>query len=126
MSRNLLKCKLNQAKSISTFYFSNLCTTIAHNLLLKVLSEVVKFVFKSKVTKHIVFSIKSLYRTFKGAGRRYFTKKTLVNAMSFLINKCFYTLLVTWLLNKILVYQWVLTHHCFGLTSFFISLSLSV
>ena len=35
------------------------------------------------------FSKTSLYWTSKGAARRYFTKQTLVNAMSFLINKCF-------------------------------------
>ena len=28
----------------------------------------------------------------KGAQRRYFTKQTLVTAMSFLINKCFFTI----------------------------------
>ena len=67
MSRNLLKYKLNQAKFISTFDFSTLYTTIPHNLLLKVLSEVIKFAFKSKVIKRIAFSITSIYRTSKGA-----------------------------------------------------------
>ena len=67
MSRNLLKCKLNQVKSISTFDFSTLYMTIPHNLLLKVLSAVIKFVFKSKVTKRIAFSITCIYRTSKGA-----------------------------------------------------------
>ena len=114
-----------KAKSISTSDFSTLYTTIWHKLLLKVLSEVIKFVFKSKVTKRIAFSITSNYRTSKGAGRRYFTKQTLVNAISILISKCFYIQLVTWFLNKILLHQWTLTHHRF-VTCFFISLNLCI
>ena len=54
------------------------------------------------------------------------TKETLVNVIPFLINKCFVTLLVTWFLNKILVYQLALTQPHFGLTSFFILLNLRV
>ena len=47
----------------------------------------------------------------RGVGRRYFTKQTLVNATSFLINKCFITLLVAWFLNKIFANQlvWIST-----------------
>ena len=37
-----------KAKSISTFDFTTLYTTIPHNLLIKVLSEATIFVFKSK------------------------------------------------------------------------------
>ena len=81
-----------KAKSISTFGFSALYATIPHKLLLKMLSEVINFAFKSKVRKHIAFSKTSIYWTSKGAGRRYFTKQTLVNAMSFLLNKCFFTI----------------------------------
>ena len=115
--------KINvKKKSISTFHCSTLYTTILH----KVPSEVINFFFKSKVRKCIGFSKTSIYWTSKGAGRRYFTKKTLVNAISFLINKCFVTLLIKWFLNKILVYQLVLTQHHFGPTSFFISLNLSM
>ena len=73
--------------------------------LLKVLSEVINFAFKSKVRKCIGLSKTSIYWTSKGAGRGYFIKQTLVNATSFLINKCFVTLSVTWFLDKILVYQ---------------------
>ena len=119
--------KINvKKKSISTFDCSTLYTTILHKLLLKVLSEVINFFFKSKVRKCIGFSKTSIYWTSKGAGRRYFTKQTLINAISFLINKCFVTLLIKWFLNKILVYQLVLTQHHFGPTSFFISLNLSM
>ena len=113
-------------KSISIFECSTFCITTLDKLLIKVLSEVISFVFKSKVRQHIGFSKTSIYWTSKGVGRRYLTKHTLVNAIFFLINKCFVTLLVTWFLNKVLAYQLVLTQHHFGPTSFFISLNLSI
>ena len=81
-----------KAKSISTFDFSTLCTTIPHKLFLKVLSEVINFVFKSKVRIRSGFSKTPICSTSKGAGRRYFTKHTLGSAMSFLINKCFFAI----------------------------------
>ena len=112
-------------KSITTFDCSTLYTTILHKLL-KVLLEVINFAFKSKVRKCIGFSKTSIYWTSKGAGRRHFTKKTLVNAISFFTNKCFVTLMETRFLNKILAYQSILTQHHFGPTSFFISLNLSI
>ena len=120
--------KINvKKKSISTFECSTFYTTTLDKLFIKVLSEVISFVFKSKVRQHIGFSKTSIYWTSsKGVGRRYFTKKTLVNAISFFINKCFVTLLVTCFLNKILAYQSILTQHHFGPTSFFISLNLSI
>ena len=119
--------KINvKKKSVSTFECSTFYTTTLDKLLIKMLSEVISFVFKSKVRQHIGFSKTSIYWTSKGAGRRYFTKKTLVNAISFFINKCFVTLLVTCFLNKILAYQSILTQDHFGPTSFFISLNLSI
>ena len=119
--------KINvKKKSISTFECSTFYTTTLDKLLIKVLSEVISFVFKSKVRQHIGFSKTSIYWTSKGVGRRYLTKHTLVNAIFFLINKCFVTLLVTWFLNKIFAYQLVLTQHHFGPTFFFISLNLSI
>ena len=42
--------------------------------------------------KSIDFFKRSIYRTSKGAGRRYLTKKAFDNAMSFLINKFFFTI----------------------------------
>ena len=96
-----------KAKSISAFELSILSTTIPNKLLLKVLSEVINFVFKSKVSKRIGFSNTSLNKLLS-------------------MNKCFSTLLVTWFLNKILVYQWELTQHHFGPTSFFNSLNLII
>ena len=71
-----------KAKSIVTFNFSPLYTIILHKLLLKVLSEVTNFVLKSKVRKRIGFSKTSIYWVSKGTERRYFTKKTLVDAIS--------------------------------------------
>ena len=113
-------------KSISTFDCGTFYTTILYKLLIKVLSEVISFVFKSKVRLHIGFSKTSIYWTSKDVGRRYFTNQSLANAISFLINKCFVTLLVAWFLNKIFIYQLVLTQHHFGPTSLFIFLNLSI
>ena len=119
--------KINSKKeSITTFDCSTVYTTILHKFLLKVPSEVINFFFKFKVIKCIDFSKKSIYWSSRGAGRRYFTKQTLVNAISFLMNKCFANLLLKWSLNEILAYQLVLTQHHFGPTSFFISLNLSM
>ena len=117
--------KINvKKKSISTFDCSTLYTTILDKFLLKVPSEVINFLFKFKVRKCIGFSKTSIYWSSRDAGKRYFTKQTLANAISILMNQCFVTLLSKWFLNKILVYQLVLTQHQFGPTSFFISLNL--
>ena len=94
----LVVTKLNKinvkkkAKSVSTFDFTTLSTTISHKLPIKVFSEVIIFVFKSKIRTRIGFSKTSIYWTSEGAGRRYFTKQTLVYTMSFLINKCFFAI----------------------------------
>ena len=66
---NKIKVK-KKAKSTSTFDFSTLHTTILHKLLLKVLSEIINFFFKSKVRKRTDFSKTFIYWTSKGAGRR--------------------------------------------------------
>ena len=120
--------KINvKKKSISTFECSTFYTTTLDKLLIKVLSVIISFVFKSKARQHTDFSKTSVYWTTKGIGRRYFTKQTLVNAISFLINKCFVTPLVTWFLNKIIAYRLVLTQYHFGLScSFFTFLNLSI
>ena len=80
-----------KAKSISTYDFSTLYTKIPHNLLIKVLSEIICFVFKSKVRSKIGFSSSSIYWTSKGCGKRYFTEKSLIEAVSFLIKNCYFT-----------------------------------
>ena len=71
------------------FQFSSLYTTLPHKLLLKVLSEIISFVFKSKVKKRIGF-FKAIYWNSNEVERGYFTKQSPANAMSFLINKCFF------------------------------------
>ena len=91
----LNKINAKKPKSISAFDFSVLYTTILHKLLLNILSELINLAFKFKVRKRIGFSKTSIFWTSKEAGRRYFTKQTLVNAVYFLINKCFFTLLAT-------------------------------
>ena len=79
-----------KAKSISIFKFPPLYTSLPHKLLLKVLSEVINFVFKSKVKKPTSFSKTSIYWTYNEAERGYFTKQTLADAIFFLTNKCFF------------------------------------
>ena len=54
--------KINvKKKSISTFQCSTFYTTTPDNLLIKVFSEVNRFVFKSRVKQHIGFSKTSIY-----------------------------------------------------------------
>ena len=48
------------AKSVATFDFSTLCTTIPHDLLINVLSEIIQFVFKSSIRNRICFSPSSI------------------------------------------------------------------
>ena len=103
-----------KAKPISIFDFSTLHTTIPHKPAVHML---LKFINCPSNLKS-----KNIYLLhFKEAGRRYVTKQTLVNAVSFLINKCYFTLLVTQFSIKILVCQWVLIQHHFRpILSFFI------
>ena len=63
----LSNCKLNKihgkkkAKSVSTFDLSTSYTTIPHKLQMKVFSQFISFVFKSKIRKRIGFSKTSIY-----------------------------------------------------------------
>ena len=77
-----------KAKPISTFDFSTLYTTIPHKLVVHVLLKIINC--PSNLKSENIYLL-----DFKEAGRRYVTKQTLVNAVSFLINKCYFTLLVT-------------------------------
>ena len=79
-----------KAKSISTFEFTTLYTTIPHKLLIKVLPEVINFVIKWNTRSRIDFSKISLYWTSKGCGKRYFRRQTLIDAISFLVTKCYF------------------------------------
>ena len=84
-----------KAKSISTFDFSTLYTTIPHHLLVHILSELIDMVFdvyvKDKKYK-LGFSNTSLYFTTRGTENRYFTRSSLKDAVSFLIQKCYFTI----------------------------------
>ena len=80
------------AKSLYTFDFSTLYTTIPHKLLSEVLSNMIKFVFKCNSDKKIGFSESSVYWTNEGVGKRYFTQKSLIECVSYLILKCFFTI----------------------------------
>ena len=63
--------KINvKKKSISAFECSTFFTTTLDKLLLKVLSEVISFVFKPKVRQHIGFSKSSVYWTSMGLGNK--------------------------------------------------------
>ena len=79
------------AKSIATFDLSTLYTTIPHDLLINVLSEIIQFVFKSSIRNLIDFSPSSIYWTSKGMDKRNFTKQSLIDTVSYLITKCYFT-----------------------------------
>ena len=84
--------KRKNAKSLYTFDFSTLYTTIPHKLLLQVLSDIIKLVFKSNTYNRIGFSDSSTYWTKKGVGKRYFTQTRLIETVSFLIEECYFTI----------------------------------
>jgi len=80
------------AKRISTFDFSTLYTTIPHDLLIEVLSKIIENVFNSRNARSkIGFSSSSVYWTPKGVDKRFFTKTTLIEAVTFLISQCYFT-----------------------------------
>ena len=81
----------HNAKRISTFDFSTLYTTIPHCLLIDVLSEIIEFVFKSSHRNRIGFSPTSVYWTSKGKDKIFFTKTSLIEAVTFLIKQCYFT-----------------------------------
>ena len=78
-------------KKNSTYDFSPLHIPIAYNLLIKVFSEIIYFVFKSKVCSKIRFSATSRYWTSKDLDIKYFTEKKLIEAATFLIKNCYFT-----------------------------------
>ena len=81
-----------KAKSISTFDFSTLYTTLPHHLLIKVLTEIIEFVFKGSIRNKIGFSQFSIYWTSKGTDKRFFTKQSLIYVVTFLIQNCYFQL----------------------------------
>lgn len=72
--------------------FTALYKTVPHDLLIKVLSEIINFVSKPKTRICIGFSKTSISRTSKGWGRRYFIRLTLTDAISFPIRKWYFTI----------------------------------
>ena len=79
-------------KNISIFDVTTSYTTNPHKILIKFLSEVINFIFKSITQSCIVFSNTSVSWILKGCGRGYFTRQISVNAISFKITKCYFTI----------------------------------
>ena len=71
-----------RAKSISTFDFSIIYVAIPHKLL-KVVSDIISFAFKSNVRKYTGFYKTSIYWTSKGDRKINFISQCLVNVMLF-------------------------------------------
>ena len=63
-----------KAKNISTFDFTALYTASPRDLLIRFLSALINFVFKSKTGSRIGFSKTSVYWTSEGCGKRYFAR----------------------------------------------------
>ena len=66
-----------------TYDFSTLYTTISHNLLIKIHSEIIHFVFKLKGRTIIGFSATFIYWTSKSLRKRYFMEKVLIEVITF-------------------------------------------
>ena len=62
-----------------------------HNSLIEVLSEIIYFVFQSKVCSKIGFSLTSIHGTSNGLGKKYFTEKSLIEGIALLIENCYFT-----------------------------------
>ena len=97
-----------RAKTLVTYNFNTLYTIKSNNLLIKVLSEIIHFVFKSKVGSKIGFSATSIYWTLRGLGKRYFTEKSIIETITFLIKSCYFTIRNV-LFKQILEFLCVLT-----------------
>ena len=87
---NKINMKKN-AKRISTFDFSTLYTTIPHGLLIDALSQIITFVFKSSERNKIGFLHSSIYWTSKGKEKIFFTETSFIQAVSFLIERFYFT-----------------------------------
>ena len=84
--------KLNRPIKISIYNFRIFYTTICYNFLIKVLSEIINFVFKWKFPSKVEFSATSIYWASKGLAKRYFTEKDLAEAITFLIRYSYFTI----------------------------------
>ena len=65
------------AKTISTFDIRTLYTTVPHNLLIKVLSKIITFVFNYKKKAQVVFLESSVYWISRGIDKRFFAQQNL-------------------------------------------------
>ena len=72
--------------------FSAMYTTIFYNLLIKVFLEIIHFLFKSNVCSKIGFLATSIFWISKGLGKRYYTEKSLIESIMFLIKSCCFTI----------------------------------
>jgi len=59
--------------------------------LINVLSDIINFVFKASPRNKIGFSASSVYWTAKGVDKRFFTRASLIEAVTFLIKQCYFT-----------------------------------
>ena len=84
--------KLNRPIKISLYNFRTFYTTISYNLLIKVLSEIINFVFKWKFPSKVGFSATSIYWASKGLAKRYFTENNLTDTIMFLIKYSYLTI----------------------------------
>ena len=84
--------KLNRPIKISLYNFRTFYTTISYNLLIKVLSEIINFVFKWKFPSKVGFSATSIYWASKGLAKRYFTENNLTETIMFLIKYSYLTI----------------------------------
>ena len=78
------------AKIISTFDFSTLYTKLPHEDLIKVLHEIIDFVFDGGKKKYIDFSRYNAFWCNKPKHKNYFTKSSLKRAVEHLIKCCFF------------------------------------
>ena len=85
--------KLNQrncAKSISTYDFTTLYTTLEHDNLLKDLKEIIDFVFSAGKSKYISYFGKTACWTNRKDNS--FSKSSLKAAITHLISECYFTI----------------------------------
>ena len=71
---------------MSIFNFNTRWATASHNILIKVLHEVISFVFNYKKKTQVGFSVSSLYGT---STDNFFMQQSLKHAVSFLIRNYF-------------------------------------
>lgn len=81
---------IKKVKSFPCFDFATLYATILHNFPIKVLSEVMSFIFKSKPRSRLGFW--KHQSAGLGCQRRYFTRQVLIDVISFLIPKSYFSI----------------------------------